>query len=220
MTTSDRSNAFDEVSEMDSTALFKPEVVSIVVSKSESGGPNIMTASWFMLAGYNPFRYLLAVDQSTYTHELIEENPEFVLAAPSGEMSDALALAGTVSGRDLDKIDHLGLETLPGKDVDVPLLADAVGNIECSVMDSFEFENCTYYFGAVENAYVTAGGLDGRILSLDEDLLAYMGSNWGEQDADGKYRYYAEMASASLEKVPDSDVIETLPDDLKEKYSR
>ena len=220
MTGSDRSDAFDEVSEMDSTALFKPEVVSLVVSKSESGGPNVMTASWFMLAGYNPFRYLLAVDHRTYTHELIEENPEFVLAAPSGGMKDALALAGTVSGRELDKIEHLGLETVPGKDVDVPLLADAVGNIECSVMDSFEFENCTYYFGSVENAYVTAGGLEGRILSLDEDVLAYMGSNWGEQDADEKYRYYADMAPEGLERVPDSDVVETLPDDLEEEYSR
>ena len=220
MAPSDRSNAFDEISEMDSAALFKPEVVSLVVSKSESGGPNIMTASWFMLAGYNPFRYLLAVSHETYTHELIEENPEFVLAAPSHGMKDALALAGTVSGRDLDKIEHLGLETLPGKAVDVPLLADAVGNIECSVMDSFEFENCTYYFGAVENAYVTADGLDGRILSLDEDILAYMGSNWGAEDADEKYRYYADMDPEDLEQVPDSEIMETLPDELKEKYSR
>jgi flavin reductase (DIM6/NTAB) family NADH-FMN oxidoreductase RutF len=220
MAPSDRATAFDEISEMDSTALFKPEVVSLVASNSESGGPNLMTASWFMLAGYNPFRYLLAVSHETYTYELIEDNPEFVLAAPSSEMRDALALAGTVSGRDLDKIEHLGLETLPGQDVDVPLLADAVGNIECSVMDSFEFENCTYYFGSVENAYVTADGLAGRIISLDEDILAYMGSNWGEEDADEKYRYYADMAPEDLEQVPDSDIIETLPDDLKEKYSR
>ncbi|WP_302081841.1 flavin reductase family protein [Salinibaculum rarum] len=220
MAPSDRSNAFDEISEMDSTALFKPEVVSLVVSKSESGGPNLMTASWFMLAGYNPFRYLLAVSHETYTYELIEENPEFVLAAPSRDMIDALALAGTVSGRDLDKIDHLGLETVPGDAVDVPLLADAIGNIECSVMDSFEFENCTYYFGSVENAYVTADGLDGRILSLEEDILAYMGSNWGAEDEDEKYRYHAGMSPDDLERFPDSDVIETLPDDLKEKYSR
>ncbi len=216
MVPSDASEVFDEITEMDSTALFKPKVVSLVVTNSESGGPNIMTASWFMLAGYDPFRYLLSVSQRTYTYELIEENPEFVLAAPSGEMIDALSLAGTVSGRDVDKIDHLGLETVPGKDVDVPLLANAIGNVECSVMDSFEFENCTYYFGSVENAYVTSGGLDGRILSLEEDILAYMGSNWGDADADEKYRYHADLEPDDLRRFPDSKVHETLPEEVRE----
>jgi len=67
---------------MDSKELFKPKVVSLVVSNSEDKGPNVMTAAWFMLAGYNPFRYRLAVDQYTYSHEIIEEGEEFVLAAP------------------------------------------------------------------------------------------------------------------------------------------
>ena len=160
----DPTDAFDEISEYDSTALFKPKVVALVVSEGEERGPNLMTASWWMLAGYDPFRYLLAVSHKTLTYELIEESGEFVLAAPSVDLVDALILSGMVSGRDIDKIDHLGVETVPGQTVDVPLLANATGNIECTVMDSFEFENCTYYFGNVEHAYVTNDGLDGRIL--------------------------------------------------------
>jgi flavin reductase (DIM6/NTAB) family NADH-FMN oxidoreductase RutF len=218
MSDTDRAAAFEEVSEYDSTSMFKPKVVALVVSNSEEHGPNLMTASWWMLAGYNPYRLLLAVSHKTYTHEIIEESGEFVLAAPSTEMVDALTLAGKVSGRDLDKIDHLGLETVPGKDVDVPLLADAVGNVELSVLDSFEFENCTYYFGSVENAYVTRDGLDGRILRADADALAYMGSDWGEKDTDTKYRYYADIQPEDIERFPGDEVIDSLPEELREQY--
>jgi len=207
---------FDEVSEYDSTAMFKPKVVALVVSNSEEKGPNLMTASWWMLAGYNPFRYLLAVSHKTYTHEIIEESGEFVLAAPSTELVDALTLSGMVSGRDLDKIEHLGIDTVPGQTVDVPLLSDAVGNVECTVLDSFEFENCTYYFGNVEHAYITKDGLDGRILSADADPLAYMGSDWGAEDTETKYRYYADFDADAVERFPGDEVYDSLPEDIKE----
>jgi len=212
-----RTAVFDEVSEYDSTALFKPKVVALVVSNSESKGPNLMTASWYMLAGYNPFRYLLAVSHKTYTHEIIEESGEFVLAAPSTDLVDALTLSGMVSGRDIDKIDHLGLETVPGETVDVPLLRDAVGNVECTVMDSFEFEGCTYYFGNVENAFVTADGLDGRILDPETDVLAYMGSDWGEEDTHSKFRHYADFGAEAMERFPGDEVVDSLPEELREK---
>jgi flavin reductase (DIM6/NTAB) family NADH-FMN oxidoreductase RutF len=218
MSSEDPSDVFDELSEMQSKAIFKPKVVALVVSNSENEGPNVMTASWWMLAGYNPFRYMLAVSHSDHTHEIIEENPEFVLAAPSSEMIDALTLSGMVSNRELDKIEHLGLETVPGSEIDVPLLKNAVGNIECSVMDSFEFENCTYYFGEVEAAYVTKDGLDGRLLSLDNDILAYVGSDWDEGDTHTKSRYYAELNGDDLRRFRGDEVVEGLPEDLREKY--
>lgn len=217
MDEADPTAVFDEISDRDSISVFKPKVAALVVTDSEEKGPNLMTASWWMLAGYRPFRYLLAVSHKTYTYEIIEENPEFVMAAPSVDMVDALTFAGMVSGRDIDKIDHLGLETVPGQDVDVPLLKNATGNLELSVMDSFEFENSTYYFGNVENAYVTPDGLDGRILSPDADVLAYMGSDWGEGDTDTKYRYYADLTTAAIERFSGDEVVETLPEDLQKR---
>lgn len=214
MTTGNREATFDEISEFDSKSLFKPKVVSLVVTNGPDRGPNVMTASWWMLAGYDPLRYQLAVSHKTYTYELIESNPEFVLAAPSTDMIDALTVAGSVSGRDVNKIEYLDLETVPGQSVDVPLLADAVGNIECSVMDSFEFEGCTYYFGEVEHAYVTSGGLDGRMLSLDvADPLAYMGSDWDEGDTESKSRYYADLSPDDIRRYPGADVEDILPTD-------
>ena len=212
----ERSQRFEEVSEHDSKSLFKPSVAALVVSNSEAEGPNVMTASWWMLGGYAPFRYVLAVSQGEYTHEIIEENPEFVLAAPSTEMSEAFSLCGNVSGYDLDKIDHLGLETVPGKEIDVPLLADAVGNVECRVLESFSFEGITYYIAGVEAAHVREGMLDGRILSADADQLAFMGSDWENEDDEYKHRYYIDFDDEDVKSFPDAAALDGLAKDLKE----
>lgn len=209
---------FDEISGIDSKALLKPKPIALVVTDSESRGPNLMTAAWWMVAGYNPFRYLLGVSQKTYTYEIIEENPEFVLSVPSTDLIEAMVLSGMVSGRELDKIEHLDLETVPGEAVDVPLLANAVGNIECTVLDSFEFENTTYYFGGVEKAWVAEGGMDGRLLSLEEDVLAYMGSDWVDENDHTKHRFYADLGPENLESFPGDEVREGLPEELQEKY--
>jgi len=207
---------FEPISEHDSKSLLKPRVPALVVSNSDDHGPNVMTAAWWMLGGYNPFRYVLAVDQREYTHQIIQENPEFVLATPTTEMVDALSLCGSVSGRDIDKIEHLGLETIPGEGVDVPLLADAVGNIECRVLETFAFEGCTYFIAGVENAYVQPDALNGRILSADASPLAFMGSDWDQADDDHKYRYYLEFEDEHVDRYHDADILETLPDDVGE----
>jgi flavin reductase (DIM6/NTAB) family NADH-FMN oxidoreductase RutF len=212
----DPTRQFDVVSAKDSKSIFKPNVVTLVVSQTPEAGPNVMTAAWWMVGGYNPFRFVLTVSHHTYTHELIQEQSEFVLAAPTEEMLDAVTVAGSVSGRDLDKIDHLGLETVPGKDVDVPLLKQAVGNVECRVLESFEFEGCTYFVAGVENAYVQPGALDGRILTADADPLAYMGSDWANEDDDEKHRYYIDFDQDDIASYPGSEAIEALPPHLRD----
>ena len=213
-----RQETFDEVGAFDSAAIFKPKVPALVVTDSAELGPNIMTASWWMVAGYDPFRYMLAVSHKSYTYEIIERNPEFVMAAPSTDLMEALILAGMVSGRDLNKIDHLDLETLPGSSIDVPLLADAVGNLELTVSDSFSVEGTTYYLADVEQAYVTKGGMDGRLLSLETDILAYMGSDWADQGDTTKHRYYADLSPENLASFPGDEVVESLPTDLREQF--
>ena len=210
-----RSQRFEEVSEHDSKSLFKPTVSALVVSNSDSEGPNVMTASWWMLGGYNPFRYVLAVGEHEYTHEIIEESQEFVLAAPSTVLTEAFSLCGNVSGREVDKIDHLGLETVPGKEIGVPLLADAVGNVECSVLESFSFEGITYYIAGVEAAHVQEGMLNGRILSADADQLAFMGSDWENEDDEYKHRYYVDFDDEDVKSFPDADALEGLDDDVE-----
>lgn len=204
---------FERLSPTASKSLFKPGIVALVVSRSDETGTNIMTAAWWMVAGFDPFRYLLAVSHHTYTHEIIETNPEFVLAVPSTDMIDVLTLCGSVSGRNVDKIEQLGIETVAGDALDVPLLTNAIGNVECRVVESFDLDGITYYFGEVANAYVQPGMLDGRILSSDADPLAYMGSDWTADDDTSKHRYYLTYEAENVQSYPGSAVLEDVPTD-------
>lgn len=63
----------------------------------------------------------------------------------------------------------------------------------------------------VERAYVKNNDLDGRILSLDSDILAYMGSDWDSEDAKTKARYYAKLSPDDMDSYPGDSVIESLP---------
>lgn len=209
------SDTFDQVTARDSSSVFKPSMVSLVVTQSDQGGTNVMTAGWWMTAGYNPFRYMLGVGHHTYTYELLQDNPEFVLAAPTTDMVDALTLCGAVSGRDIDKISHLDLETRPATELQVPLLADAAGNVECTVLDSFTFGNCTYYLGGVEAAHIRRDGLDGRIIKPELNPLAYLGSDWKNPDDKEKHRYYLEFDADNVSAYPGEDILETIPDEQR-----
>lgn len=216
MTERPRSNAdpFETVTERDSASLLKPHLPLLVLTETPDRGPNVMTAAWWMLAGYDPFRYLLSVDHKTFTYELIEEHPEFVLAIPTTDLIDAVALCGLTSGREVDKVERLDLDLVPAQAVEVPLLLNALGNIECRVDASFEYGNHSYYFGEVAAAHAKPNALDGRILDMDalsSEILAYLGSDYVQPDDDSKSRFYVDMAGGSLETFPDEVVLGDLP---------
>lgn len=60
--------------------------------------------------------------------------------------------------------------------------------------------------------------LDGRILSADADVLGYMGSDWGEEETDSKFRYYADIEAENIKRFPGDEVIESLPEELREAH--
>lgn len=203
VSTSDAADCFEQLDETDSKRLLKPHVPLLVVTHGTTKGTNVMTAAGWMHAGYEPFRYLIAVDQTTLTYDVLAENPEFVMGIPTVDLINAVTLCGTKSGREVDKVEQLGLDLLPGTEIDVPLLADALGNIECRVDESFESGDVTYYFGDVEAVHVRPDAMNGRILSPSVGPLAYMGS---DTDEDGEKHWCYLEYTDEPERVPDAAV--------------
>lgn len=166
---------FERIPLADGKSLFRPKVPALVVSNSDSTGPNILTAMWWTAAGYRPYKMIVAIAHSTYTYEIIEKNQEFVMAAPTRDMMDSIVLCGRRSGRDIDKIDRLNIDLLPADKIDVPLIQQAAGNIECKIKDSFEHDDHTYYFADVVRSYVKPGWFENGVYSPQGDPMAYLG---------------------------------------------
>jgi len=69
----------------------------------------------------------ISVAPPRFTHDLIAESGECVLAWPGED------LAGTNSGRRMDKFAECNLTRMPGKHVKTPLVKECKANLECRV---------------------------------------------------------------------------------------
>ncbi len=122
---------------IDQTQAFEPFIAALrsggafLVAGKES--PNFMTIGWGN-PGIIWGKDILVVEVrlSRYTHEKLEEHPEFTVCVPKkGEMKEALSFAGTKSGRDVDKLKELGLSFAPSEAVAVPRIDGCAYVYEC-----------------------------------------------------------------------------------------
>ena len=132
-----------------------PERTVLAVSISKDGKPNIITLGWNMPTSFKPPMVAISVGLTRYSHKLISESGEFVLAFPSEGMEDALLFCGTHSGRDVDKFKATGLTPVKAKYVKPPLIAEATVNMECRVVGSIRTGDHTIFVGEILAAYVS-----------------------------------------------------------------
>lgn len=97
---------------------------------------NSMTIGWGILGiEWGKPIFVALVRESRYTKKLLDENPEFTVNVPLGEIDkNILAVCGTKSGRDMDKIAYLGLTLEEGKSVSVPAIKELPLTLECKVI--------------------------------------------------------------------------------------
>jgi flavin reductase (DIM6/NTAB) family NADH-FMN oxidoreductase RutF len=71
---------------------------------------------------------------SRYSFSLLEELGEFTVCVPAEGQKKALALCGSKSGRDLNKIDACNLSLAASEHVSVPAIAECAAHYECRVI--------------------------------------------------------------------------------------
>lgn len=110
----------------------------ILLTTKADGKVDTMVIGWGLIGTlWGKPAFTAFVRTSRHTHALLERNPEFTVNVPlegQGLDKSALAVAGTKSGRDMDKVAELGLTLVDGRAVDVPAIAEAPLTLECRVM--------------------------------------------------------------------------------------
>ena len=133
---------------------------------------NMMTIGWASI-GFLWGRPVLTVmvRKSRYTYELIEKSNEFTVSVPQVDMTKALEICGTKSGRDLDKLQACSLELFPGEKVKTPIVKLPGIHFECAIVyksptdpqllvDSYKHlypdkDYHTFYYGEIKYCYTT-----------------------------------------------------------------
>jgi len=130
-----------------------PEQVVLVTTRSAQGKANVMAVGWVALASSDPVMFAIGIDDQAHTYELIRKTREFVIAFPNEKMARETLLAGTKHGHDRDKISESGLKIQKPAKVKAPLLADAVANFECKLVDIYRPGDCPLVVGKVVAAH-------------------------------------------------------------------
>lgn len=96
---------------------------------------NSMTIGWgTMGVDWSLPMFIVYVRESRYTKQLLEENGEFTINVPMGDIDkNILSICGTKSGRDMNKIQELGLHLEEPMSISVPGIKELPLTLECKV---------------------------------------------------------------------------------------
>lgn len=119
--------------------------------------PNPMTIGWCQIGRlWGQPVCTVYVRPSRYSHELIENEGIFSVSIPKlGTMKDELIFCGTKSGRDVNKLNELGLCVTPNRAGGVDVLSSGcVAHIECEVIGKAELTlGLTYIDESLKNRF-------------------------------------------------------------------
>jgi len=110
----------------------------IVASCGEDMRHNIMTVAWSMPMETHPPRLALVIDPAHLTWENLEKTRVCTLNIVGRATLRLARYAGTISGRERDKLAESGALAAMGSVLDVPILPECLANIECRVLSQAE----------------------------------------------------------------------------------
>ena len=76
---------------------------AVMVTSGTMETPNVFTAAWTGIINSEPAMTYVSIRPSRYSHELIEQNGEFVINLTTQDLLHAADFCGVKSGRDTDK---------------------------------------------------------------------------------------------------------------------
>ena len=115
---------------------------------------SICPLGWKMTTSGSPPMMAISVAPPRFTHDLIANSGEFVLAWPGEDLAEATLLCGTRSGSDIDKFKEAGLTPIKGEHVQAPLVKECIANLECRVAGQLTTGDHTIFAGEILAVWV------------------------------------------------------------------
>jgi flavin reductase (DIM6/NTAB) family NADH-FMN oxidoreductase RutF len=84
---------------------------------------------------------------------MIESSREFVVSFPGEDLKSVVEYFGSHSGREFDKFKETDLTTRKSKFLRVPLIEEAVINLECFLDKTLEVGDHIIFFGKIVASY-------------------------------------------------------------------
>ncbi|MDR5816840.1 MULTISPECIES: flavin reductase family protein [unclassified Caballeronia] len=115
---------------------------TVLVTSAHGGRRNVMAAAWSMPVEFTPPRIAIVIDKRTFTRELAAASGIFGVIVPGAAAMDMTYAVGTTDGRELDKFDTFGIETVEGPVLGLPLIEkNCAAWLECRLIDEKHTED-------------------------------------------------------------------------------
>lgn len=130
-----------------------PAKVALAVTEKPMGGFNLITLEWFMRTSIMPPMFAISIGNSRFSKDCLEVTRFFNLVFPTEALHPLCNLAGSNSGREMDKFTEGKVEFFPGKLHKLPILKQSIVTFECEVVTQVKSGDHTIYVGQVYYAW-------------------------------------------------------------------
>lgn len=125
--------------------------VTVVTLKDKDEKPHGITVSAFSSVSLDPPLILVCIDNNAGSHYAFRESERFVVNILSEKQSEhSNQFASQIPDKFINVHHHKGLE-------DIPVLKDALVNLECRLVNEFVAGDHTIFIGEIERAHVNDG---------------------------------------------------------------
>lgn len=135
---------------------FKPESCVFVVSCDKSNKPSGMVCGWNSKVSLNPPLFMVCLSKKGYTHKLIEESGEFIIAVPNKALQKEIEFFGSTHGNEVDKLKESKIKIAKSKFVKPPLIKDATINFECKLFKKVNLGDHIMFIGKIITSYINS----------------------------------------------------------------
>jgi flavin reductase (DIM6/NTAB) family NADH-FMN oxidoreductase RutF len=151
-----------------------PSGIYLVGSRAGSRR-NLMTATWVTQLAREPKLVGISVEREAVTHELIEDGRCFALSIV--DRSDRSVVRKFVKPAVVDDEGSTmnGIAFSDAPTTGCPVLADAIGFLDCSLERKIEFGTHTLFVGEVVDAHLRTEPAENTVLRVEDTRMNYGG---------------------------------------------
>jgi len=128
--------------------ILHPKIAFLLITKYNEK-TNAMTLAWHMPIEEDAVA--IAVDRENYSYELLSRSREFTLNVISD--LNVIWKAGTISGKNRDKIKELGLELESGVKINTPHVKGCIAFLECRVAEEVKWKEHSIFLAEIVYAW-------------------------------------------------------------------
>jgi flavin reductase (DIM6/NTAB) family NADH-FMN oxidoreductase RutF len=146
----------------------------VLLTARHNNSENVWPIDWHIPVSIKPELYAVSLNRG-YGEELIRASGVFVVNFVPSDWEQAIFYCGKTSGRDEDKFATSGLKKSEASMINAPCLTEALGTLECKVLNQIVAGDHVLYIAEVVHA---TRNLDAKRLHHLDNSMADMTDNF------------------------------------------